>query len=59
MRSSWVLRRKERRMGRNPLLIRLWGQSVMSSPSWFWYRAPAENGFIVIYSPQIASFDSR
>jgi len=34
-------------------------ESIMSSASWVWGGAPAENGFIVIYSPQIASVDSR
>jgi len=34
-------------------------ESVMSSPSWVWNGASDENGFIVIYSPQIASVDSR
>jgi len=34
-------------------------ESVVSSPSGVRGGAPAENGFIVLYSPQIASADSK
>jgi len=43
-----------------PLLIRLWGLRERHELSQLGPGgAQAENGFIVIYSPQIASVDSR
>jgi len=46
--------------GNIPLLIRLWGLRERHELSQRGLDgAPVENGFIVLYSPQIASVDSR